>query len=55
MEQGYAGSLLKIGTGQDVTIRELAETIMNVVGFEKELCLMRVSRMGCESLECSKL
>lgn len=34
MEQGYAGSLLNIGTGQDVTIRELAETIMDVVGFE---------------------
>ena len=29
MEQGYAGSLLNIGTGQDVTIRELAETIMD--------------------------
>lgn len=34
MERGYAGSLLNIGTGQDVTIRELAETIMDVVGFE---------------------
>lgn len=34
MEQGYAGSLLNIGTGQDVTIRELTETIMDVVGFE---------------------
>lgn len=33
MEQGYAGSLLNIGTGQDVTIRELAETIIEVVGF----------------------
>lgn len=33
MEQGYAGSLLNIGTGQDVTIQELAETIMDVVGF----------------------
>jgi GDP-L-fucose synthase len=34
LEQGYSGSLLNIGTGQDVTIRELAETIMDVVGFE---------------------
>ena len=25
--------MLNIGTGQDVTIRELAETIMDVVGF----------------------
>lgn len=33
MEQNYSGSLLNIGTGQDVTIRELAETIMKVVGF----------------------
>lgn len=33
MERGYAGSLLNIGTGQDGTIRELAETIMDVVGF----------------------
>lgn len=33
MEQGYAGSLLNIGTGQDVTIQELAEIIMGVVGF----------------------
>lgn len=34
LEQGYSGSLLNIGTGQDVTIRELAETIMQVVRFE---------------------
>lgn len=33
MEQGYDGPLVNIGTGQDVTIRELAETVMNVVGF----------------------
>ncbi|HRJ54158.1 MAG TPA: GDP-L-fucose synthase [Candidatus Thiothrix moscowensis] len=37
MEKGYAGSLLNVGTGQDVTIRELAETIMDVVGFEGRL------------------
>lgn len=34
MEQDYVVSLLNIGTGQDVTIRELAETIMDVVEFE---------------------
>ncbi|MDC8786697.1 GDP-L-fucose synthase family protein [Roseateles koreensis] len=33
MERGYAGSLLNVGTGVDVTIRELAETVMRVVGF----------------------
>ncbi|HPE59897.1 MAG TPA: GDP-L-fucose synthase [Thiolinea sp.] len=34
MEKDYTGPLLNIGTGQDVTIQELAETIMLVVGFE---------------------
>ncbi len=34
MEQGYDGPLLNIGTGQDVTIRKLAETVMTVVGFQ---------------------
>jgi GDP-L-fucose synthase len=33
METGYTGPLVNIGTGQDVTIRELAETVMKVVGF----------------------
>ena len=34
MAQGYDGPLVNIGTGQDVTIRELAETVMDVVGFQ---------------------
>lgn len=34
MEQGWDGELVNIGTGEDVTIRELAETVMRVVGFE---------------------
>lgn len=33
MEQGYDGPLVNVGTGTDVTIRELAETVMDVVGF----------------------
>jgi len=33
MTQGYDGPLVNIGTGEDVTIRELAETVMEVVGF----------------------
>jgi GDP-L-fucose synthase len=33
-EQGYSGPLVNIGTGVDVTIRELAESVMNVVGFK---------------------
>ncbi len=32
MQHGYDGPLLNIGCGQDVTIRELAETVMAVVG-----------------------
>ncbi len=34
MTSGYHGPLLNIGTGVDVTIRELAEQVMTVVGFE---------------------
>jgi GDP-L-fucose synthase len=33
MKQGYAGPLLNVGTGEDVTIRELAEIVMETVGF----------------------
>lgn len=33
MESGVAGGLFNIGTGEDITIRELAETVMEVVGF----------------------
>ncbi|MFZ4652381.1 MAG: GDP-L-fucose synthase [Rubrivivax sp.] len=33
MEAGYDGPLVNVGTGEDVTIRELAETVMEVVGF----------------------
>jgi GDP-L-fucose synthase len=34
MERGYDGPLVNMGTGTDVTIRELAETVMQVVGFD---------------------
>jgi GDP-L-fucose synthase len=33
MRRDYDGPLVNIGTGQDVTIRELAEHVMQVVGF----------------------
>jgi len=33
MERGVADGLFNVGTGTDVTIRELAETIQRVVGF----------------------
>ena len=34
MENGVADGLFNVGTGVDVTIRELAETVMSVVGFK---------------------
>lgn len=34
MEQGITEGIFNVGTGEDVTIRELAETVMNVVGFK---------------------
>jgi GDP-L-fucose synthase len=37
MDMGYDGPLVNIGTGTDVTIRELAETVVRVVGFEGSL------------------
>jgi GDP-L-fucose synthase len=32
-EQGYDGPLVNIGTGEDLTIRELAEAVMSIVGY----------------------
>ncbi len=37
MQTGYDGPLVNIGTGTDVTIRELAETVLEVVGFQGDL------------------
>jgi len=34
MQRGHDGPLVNVGTGEDVTIRELAETVMQVVGFK---------------------
>lgn len=34
MQRGYDGPPVNVGTGQDVTIRELAEIVMQVVGFD---------------------
>lgn len=36
-EQRYDGPLVNIGSGEDVTIRELAETVMDVVGFSGQI------------------
>jgi GDP-L-fucose synthase len=58
MEQGVREGLFNVGTGEDVTIRELAETVMGVVGFKGEIVfdaskpdgtprkLLNVERMG---------
>ncbi len=37
MEKGIEESLINVGTGEDVTIRELAETIKEVVGLRADL------------------
>jgi GDP-L-fucose synthase len=37
MENGIAEGLFNVGTGEDVTICELAETVMSVVGFNGEI------------------
>jgi GDP-L-fucose synthase len=37
MERGYDGPLVNVGTGEDVTIRKLAETVMRIVGFDGEI------------------
>jgi len=34
MEQGIVEGIYNVGTGEDVTIRQLAETVMDVVGFK---------------------
>lgn len=34
MSRGYNGALVNIGTGDDVTIRDLAQTVMSAVGFK---------------------
>jgi GDP-L-fucose synthase len=33
MERGYDGALVNIGTGEDVSVREVAQTVMDVVGY----------------------
>jgi GDP-L-fucose synthase len=37
MEQGCEENLVNIGSGTDVTIRELAETVAKAVGFDGRL------------------
>lgn len=37
MEHGIGDGLYNVGTGTDVTIRELAETVMDVIGFEGKI------------------
>ena len=37
MEAGISEGLYNVGTGEDVTVRELAETVMDVVGFDGDI------------------
>jgi len=46
MEIGYDGPLVNIGTGVDVTIRELAEMVMSIVGFEGRIVFDRTKPDG---------
>ncbi len=39
MESAVSEGLFNVGTGEDVTIRELAEVVMSVVGFEGKIVL----------------
>lgn len=39
MELGYHGPLVNLGSGTDVTIRELVETVMEVVGYTGSIAL----------------
>ena len=41
MAGGYAGPPINIGSGQDLSIRELAETVMRVVGLDGRIALDR--------------
>jgi GDP-L-fucose synthase len=41
MERGYHGPLVNVGCGEDVSIRELAETVMDVVGFRGRISFDR--------------
>lgn len=37
MESGIGEGIFNVGTGEDVTIRELAQTVMSVIGFKGEI------------------
>ena len=46
LEQGVGRGLYNIGTGSDITIRELAATVMAVVGFQGEIVFDRTKPDG---------
>lgn len=66
MEKGIGEGLYNIGTGEDVTIRELAETVMEAVGFKGRIVfdttkpdgtprkLLDVSRMSARGWRAKK-
>lgn len=46
MERGVREGMFNVGTGRDVTIRELAQTVMDVVGFEGGIAFDRTKPDG---------
>lgn len=52
MEQGYDGPLVNIGTGEDLTIRELADLVMEAVGFRGEVVYDRSKPDGTPRKLC---
>jgi len=57
MERDYAGPLLNVGTGEDLTIRELADIVMDVVGFDGKVVFDRSKPDGTprKQLDVSRL
>ena len=57
MEQGYDGPLVNIGCGEDVSIGELAKTVLDVVGCRADIVFDRTKPDGtpCKLLDVSRL
>ena len=52
MQRSYDGPLVNIGTGEDLTIRELADLVMQAVGFQGEVVYDRSKPDGTPRKLC---